>query len=306
MPIDLTTAGTIGITTVVTLGLFMIFMTGQFQGAQAAFMGIGAYVTALLVGHGVVPAAIAVIAGTLAALVAGAVIGTAIRRLRAFYLAIATLSFGQVLVLVATNVQALGGAQGLYVAPQVSATAALAIMAVCLIVLARFSKSRHAVIYRASTDEALARAFGVDIARARLQSFALGCGVGGLGGGLYVLYYGVIGPTEIGFLPSLLLVIYIAFGGLDTVLGSLLGVGVLVILQESLRATDEVRYVVYGVVIVLLMIFRSRGLLYRRPLGARSRLQDVAAALLSRVVPGRAPIPARPLAAGNDSRKDAR
>jgi branched-chain amino acid transport system permease protein len=275
MLIDLTTIGTISVLTVITLGLYPVFMTNQFQGAQAAFMGIGAYTTALMVNNAHVPAFVGLITGVIVAAAVGGLVGLLVRRLRAFYLAIATLAFGQICVLVAVNVPALGGALGLYLSPVLSPLQVFAIMLAVLFVMALFGRSKHALLYRVTADEELSAAFGVDGARARAQAFALGCGIAGLGGGLYILYLGVIGSAEMAFFPSLLFVIYIAFGGLDTVFGALLGVAVLQILQDLLRTTDEVRYIIYGLVIILLMIFRPRGLLNRRPLGSPSLAQVV-------------------------------
>lgn len=268
----LAVSATAGITIITVLGLHVIFMTGQFQGGQAAFMGLGAYVVGISVGTlSLHPLPAVMLAVGLTTVVAFG-LSYFIRRLRAFYLAVATLSFGQVVVLVVTNVPALGGALGLFITPVLPLPLLFGILALLLVLLWRFGGSKHALMFRASVEEDMAAAFGIDVAGQRRAAFVIGCAIASLGGSLQILYYGIIGPSEIGFFPSLLLVIYVAFGGLDTVLGSVLGVAVLIALQEVLRDAASLRFVLYGAAIVVLTLVRPRGLVYRTPLGQRAHV----------------------------------
>jgi branched-chain amino acid transport system permease protein len=258
---------TIALLSIVALGLYPMFMTGQLQAGQAAFMGVAGYTVGLLTDRYQVNLLLALAAGTAAAAGAGWIVAQLVRQLRGFYYAMATLAFGQAVVLIVTETPALGGPLGLQIDPTLEQPALLATFAVVAVGLSLFGRSKHALLFRISSNERLAASLGVDVARSRRQSFTLGCALAGLGGGLFISYYGVIGPVDIGFAASFVFVLYVAFGGVDTVAGAILGVAVLTLLPELLRWTANLRYVVYGSVIVVLMVFRPRGLVYRRGLG---------------------------------------
>jgi branched-chain amino acid transport system permease protein len=255
------------------LGLYITALSGQLSMATAAIAGVGAYCSAILTskwGWSYLPA-IVLAAG------AGAVVGTLLAlvtlRMRDFILKLTTLAFGEALSVLAFNWDYIGGANSfsgitLYTTLPECALAAL----VALYVAWRFDGSRLGFAARAVRDDPLAAsAMGVSLMRARVITFGLGSAVVGVGGAMQAHYVLVISPSDLGFFVSLNFVIFLLFGGLQTLWGPVLGAAVLTALPEMLRFTSQYRLIVYGLIIVLVVLVRPDGLLTRRPTGQARR-----------------------------------
>src|SRR4051812_5244034 len=256
------------------LGLYITAMSGQLSMATAAIAGVGGYLAAVLTvkfGWALLPA-------TFLAAIAGGLVGTALAlltlKMRDFILKLTTLAFGEALSVLAFNWDYIGGANsftgiGLRTSVWTAAAAAL----ISLYVAWRFDGSRLGFACRAVRDDPIAAsAMGVSIALTRSVSFALGGALVGLAGAIQAHYVLVVSPHDLGFFVSLNFIIFLLFGGLQTLWGPMLGATVLTALPELLRFTSQYRLIVYGLIIVLVVLVRPEGLLTRRPTGQARRL----------------------------------
>ena len=256
------------------LGLYITALSGQLSMATAAIAGVGAYFAAILTAKWGWPFLPALGLAGAAGAVVGAMLALITLRMRDFILKLTTLAFGEALSVLAFNWDYIGGANSfsgitLYTTlPECIAAAMLA-----LYIAWRFDGSRLGFAARAVRDDPLAAsAMGVSLIAVRVVTFALGSAVIGIGGALQAHYVLVITPSDLGFFVSLNFVIFLLFGGLQTVWGPVLGATVLTALPELLRFTSQYRLIVYGLIIVLVVLIRPEGLLTRRPTGRERRL----------------------------------
>jgi branched-chain amino acid transport system permease protein len=256
------------------LGLYITALSGQLSMATAAIAGVGAYFAAILTAKWGWPFLPAIALAGAAGAIVGAMLALITLRMRDFILKLTTLAFGEALSVLAFNWDYIGGANSfsgitLYTTlPECVAAALLAFY-----VAWRFDHSRLGFAARAVRDDPLAAsAMGVSLLWVRVVTFALGSAVIGIGGALQAHYILVITPSDLGFFVSLNFVIFLLFGGLQTVWGPVLGATVLTALPELLRFTSQYRLIVYGLIIVLVVLIRPEGVLTRRPTGRERRL----------------------------------
>jgi len=257
----------IGIAIILALGLNVVTgLTGQLSLGHAAFMSIGAFTSALATIKLGLPFSVnLLLAGAISA-ATGALIGYPILRLAGDYLAICTLGFAEIVKVVFLNLELTNKAFGLSVPPPKSAiplpivvwlAALLAIVAVSFIRNSRFGRALMAI----RCDEIAAESMGINIARYKVHSFAIGAFLAGVGGGLYAHSLGFINPSDFGFLKSIDILGMIVLGGLGSIPGSVIGAAVLSTAPEFLRFMANYRMLVYGGLLVFLMIFRPNGLM---------------------------------------------
>jgi branched-chain amino acid transport system permease protein len=256
------------------LGLYITALSGQLSMATAAIAGVGAYAAAILTAKWGWPFLPAIALAAVAGAAVGALLALITLRMRDFILKLTTLAFGEALSVLAFNWDYIGGANSFTgitldtTLPQCIAAALLA-----LYVAWRFDSSRLGFAARAVRDDPLAAAaMGVSLVRVRVVTFALGSALVGIGGALQAHYVLVISPSDLGFFVSLNFIIFLLFGGLQTLWGPVLGAAVLTALPELLRFTSQYRLIVYGLIIVLVVLLRPQGVLTRRPTGQGRRL----------------------------------
>jgi branched-chain amino acid transport system permease protein len=257
----------IGIGIVLALGLNVITgLTGQLSLGHAAFMSIGAFVSALLTIKLGMPFSVNLVATGIITAVVGALIGYPILRLTGDYLAICTLGFAEIIKVLFLNLDITNRALGLSVPPPKTAVpipivvwlvAILAIVLVSFIHNSRFGRALKAI----RGDEIAAEAMGINVARYKIQSFAIGTFLAGVGGGLYAHFISYINPSDFGFLKSIDMLSMIVLGGLGSVPGAVFGASLLSAAPEFLRFMSQYRMLVYGALLVFLMVFRPNGLL---------------------------------------------
>ena len=196
-------------------------------------------------------------------------------RLGGFYLAIGTFAAGEMLITIWLNTDYLGGAIGFIGIPLVSRwPVVLPVVLVALFLVWRLDQSRFGLAFRAVRDnEVIAGPMGVDVARTKLLAWLAGGFITGLGGCLHAHRVTVLSPQEFGFYFSLTILLAVLIGGLRTFWGTCLGAAI-VYFVPWLTTTDEPRdrLMLYGIVIVLLMIFRPQGLIPQRST-ARKRVR---------------------------------
>jgi ABC-type branched-subunit amino acid transport system permease subunit len=189
--------------------------------------------------------------------------------MRDFILKLTTLAFGEALSVLAFNWNYIGGANSFTgIGLKTNIWIALAAALIALYVAWRFDGSRLGFACRAVRDDPLAAsAMGVWVAHVRTVSFALGAALVGMAGAIQAHYVLVISPHDLGFFVSLNFIIFLLFGGLQTLWGPVLGAVVLTVLPEVLRFTNEYRLILYGLIIVVVVLRRPDGLLTRVPTG---------------------------------------
>jgi len=257
----------VGIAIVLALGLNVIVgLTGQLSLGHAAFMSIGAFTSAMITIKTGLPFSInLMLTGVVTAIVA-AMIGFPILRLTGDYLAICTLGFAEIVKVFFLNFEPTNKALGLTV-PTAKTVVPMPIYVWLIVILSvilvtfvqssRFGRALKAI----REDEIAAEAMGINTARYKIQAFALGSFMAGVGGGLYAHFLSYINPSDFGFLKSVDILAMVVLGGLGSVPGTVIGSSVLASAPEFLRFMSQYRMLVYGALLVFLMVFRPNGLL---------------------------------------------
>ena len=278
------------VTVIAAIGLNLTLgYAGQVSLAQAAFVGIGAYVTALLTTHGWGFAASYALSFVLCFAI-GWALGYPALRVQHHYLAFVTLAFNTLIFLIFRNEEWLtGGIYGINRVPRpaflgLSAATPLAFYYFCLVNLALIAAAAGWLIrspwgraFVAVRENPLrAAALGVDTRRYTLMAFALGAGLGGVSGVLYAALLQYVDPTPFSLTLSLNLLLMVVVGGSGYFLGPFLGAAVAVLLPEWLRFAQDYYLIGYALVVMLLMVFCPTGLI-----GLGERLLKLRAKLLA-------------------------
>lgn len=274
------------------LSIYITLSSGQLSLGSAGFMGIGAYTSAILTINYDLPIIAGIIAGALVAGIIGILIGIPSLRLTGVYLAIATLGFGEVIRVFLINWESVTkGAVGLSGIPQIgrellkfSRDAGFSplsiglknnqfvylIVLILLILinifliwfLIRLNKSRVGRAFAAiKMDEKAAEAMGINITYYKVLSFAQGAVFAGFAGALFAHIMGYISPADFSYHRAVDILIFAVFGGSDVIWGSIFGAIFMTLMPEVLRFISEYRYMIYGIVLVLMMAFRPQGII---------------------------------------------
>lgn len=262
---------------IAVLGLYVIVRSGRISVAQATFFGIGEYASGYLALHLPVPFAVAVAGGVVLSCVVGLLFATLAHALTHWFFAVASLSFAVVMTSVVSNIEALGGATGLYGFPVV--TTLPIVVTVLIVVLALVILFDHSALGRRAScvrdDPELAASLGISATRVQIVAFGMGAAVAGVAGGLWAGYLGVARPDDLAFGQSLTLLVFLAVGGTRWWFGPVLGTLALGALPELLRFSSDLRFVLYGVLLAVVMVLRPSGLLprVRLPASLRARIR---------------------------------
>ncbi len=252
----------LGIHALLAISIWLTLSCGLLSLANAAFMGVGAYVAALLTLNldWAFPSVLA--AGTLAPMLLALLIGAPVLRLSGVYLAMATLAFGEVLRVVVLNLDITGGPEGLNGIPP--STEGWHISAALLVVLYsvwRLSRSKVGRAFEAiKEDEIAARLMGMNVDGHKLFAFTLGAAIAGLAGALNAHYTFFISPREYGFENAVDILTMAVLGGTNSFIGPILGSTLLTLLPETLRFLHDWRMAVNGAILVLVVLFLPTGL----------------------------------------------
>jgi branched-chain amino acid transport system permease protein len=257
---------------VVGLNLLMGF-AGQVSLGHAGFLGIGAYAVAILPVHfGVPPAASVLLGAALSGLIAFAV-GRPILRLKGHYLAIATLGFGLLVAIVLTNEAAwTGGPDGMSV-PGLTLFGwrargsmnwywiGAATFVIGFVLAGQLMDSPTGRALQAIHDsEVAASVLGIDVAAKKLAIFTISAVYASVAGSLLALFNGLVTPDLASFLRSIELVAMVVLGGMGSMVGSLVGAAVLVVLPQALTSFHEYEQALLGLIVMAFMIFLRRGI----------------------------------------------
>ncbi|MYL83808.1 branched-chain amino acid ABC transporter permease [Desulfovibrio aerotolerans] len=297
----------IAINIILALSLNLIYgFTGLFSLGHAGFMAIGAYVCSILimtpdqkdmlfilepaydwVQNAQAPFLAAVIAGGLAAALAGIIVGYPLLRLGDDYLGIATLGFAEIVRVLANNFPRLtNGALGFKGIPDyANLWWNFGWCLVTLYVIVRLLQSNTGNVLKAiRDDEAAARAMGVNVFRYKLLSFTVGAFFAGVGGALLASLLTTIDPKMFLFTLTFNILMIVVAGGLGSLSGTVMaGIGITVLL-EWLRVVENpvdlfgfelpgvpgMRMVVFSLALIIIILFRREGLMGMRELSWQS------------------------------------
>ncbi|MFC4277132.1 branched-chain amino acid ABC transporter permease [Achromobacter aloeverae] len=249
---------------------------GEFSLGHTAFLGTGAYAAAILsTRYGWPMWATVPMAGLLAAVV-GVVIGGITLRLQGPFFVIVTLSFAEVLRLVADNwigltngpmgiagipQPTLPGDAGNLGAKQLYYAIAWVLLAVTLYLSFRFVHSnagRAAVAVR--ENRYVAQSIGIRPLSYSMLALVLGALLSGMAGGFYAHYISFVGPEMFKFAFMVSMIIMVLIGGKGTLVGPLVGALLVTFLEEYLREAKELRLSIFGLVVIAIVLFLPRGL----------------------------------------------
>jgi ABC-type branched-subunit amino acid transport system permease subunit len=272
--------------TVATLGLNIQFgYAGVLNFAGASFFGIGAYTSAVLTRTDVPHLLILLIGGILAALI-GSLLLLPVLRTRGHYAALVTIAFALLLKTFLEVNDVLGGPQGMQVGGmrilgwsfndnfaigKIEMSFYLSYFAVSMLLLTgtfvlvrRLERSWIGLNLDAlRLDETAASCFGLNIARWKITAFLLGNFLIGIAGALFGMVGGFVAPNNYSFADSLIMVSILLLGGIGNPWGLVVATFIVVVVPEKLQTIQEYRFLLYGLIVIMMLLFRPEGLLPR-------------------------------------------
>jgi branched-chain amino acid transport system permease protein len=219
------------------------------------------------------------------AVLTGIALGSPTLRLRGDYLAIVTLGFGEILRITANNLTGVtGGPRGVRSIPHPAIHFGdveivwgtlldakyywllLGLVVLWIIAIRMLDQSRIGRAWVAiREDEVAAASMGVPVVRMKLAAFAIGACTAGVGGVIYAEQVNFINPPTFSLIQSILILAMVVLGGMGSIAGSIVGAAALVIIPDALlREQDEYRFFLFGLVLVVIMIFRPQGVVPSR------------------------------------------
>ncbi len=291
---------------IITIGINIILATslnivcgylGQLPLGHAGFMAVGAYSGAIFMkstpaaallraGNQAAVIPYLIIAVIIAAVVAGLfglLIGIPALRLKGDYLAIITLGFGEIIRVVLTNIDSvLGfkftyGASGLARIPKFTSFNVMYVFTVLILFLIHvFMKSRHGrAVLSIRDNEIASESVGINTTFYKTLAFVFSAMLAGVAGCLYAGYLGSLYPSTFKFMKSIEILVMVVLGGMGSMLGSVISAIVLTALPEILRSFSDYRMVVYSLALVLMMLFRPKGLMGTYDFSMGSSLEKI-------------------------------
>jgi ABC-type branched-subunit amino acid transport system permease subunit len=254
--------------------------------AGAAFFGIGSYTAAVLTTHTGTPHLLVLVVGGLVSALLGSMLILPVLRTRGHYAALVTIAFGILFKNFLEVNDTLGGPQGMRI-PRMTilgwelnenitigeldisfyanyAVLSLALCVIAFILVRRLERSWIGVsMDMVRTDEIAASVFGVPIARMKIIAFTAGNFLVGVAGAVYGLLTSYVAPNNFTFSDSLILVSMVILGGIGNPWGILPAAAIILILPEKLQFIQEYRFLLYGILIIAILLFRPDGLLPR-------------------------------------------
>lgn len=258
-----------GINAILALGLSLFLgYTGQISLGHAAFFGTGAYTTAILTTRYAFPTLVAFLASALAAAALAYLIGKPILKLKGYFLALATLGFGEIfLVIVRESPNLTGGVIGIFGIPWFSLAGfsfdtylkQYYLIWGVLIGLLLFSKNLirskmgRAFLAVAASEDA-ASTVGMKVVQIKIGAFVLGAAFAGFAGSLFACVMSTANPEAFGLSLSILIIMMVILGGMGNLYGPIAGAILLTWLVDVLGKYQEYSLPIYGLILILLLI----------------------------------------------------
>ena len=267
-------AALIYINALAVLGLNLLMgFAGQVSLGHAGFFGIGAYAVALGPIYLGIPSWASLLGGAGLSGLLAFLVGRPILRLSGYYLAIATLGMGVLVSMVVTNeTNITGGPNGMEVRRMVLFDwrvsgpmtwywiSGVTLVIGSLIVVNLINSPTGRALRAIHDSEIASRVLGVDVARYKLLAFVISAVFASIAGSYLVLLDGFVTPGAASFLLSIELVVMAVLGGLGSILGSIVGAAILVILPQGLTVFHAYEHAVLGAIIIVVLIFLPSGI----------------------------------------------
>jgi len=313
---------TTGIFTIAAMSLNLLLgYTGQLSLGHVAFFGIGAYTSALVslgfdvhilpgftIGMAPMPVWFAMLMGAAVAGLAGYAIGKLAFRVRGAYFVIVSISFAEVVRLVAVNwVELTQGPMALNNIPALTLGFAgfevsflrkpafyllmLTVAIMCYVIIARLINSRAGrAMIALRENESLAMSVGINVTRYLVVATIISAAMAGMAGALYTHYIRIVDPDIFLFIYTVTMVIMVITGGKGTLAGPVVGGVLFGFIPEGLRAMEiepEVQWIVYGILMILVVYFLPRGIIpaIEDHFSRRKRISAVDATLIDTGAP---------------------
>lgn len=276
----------VGIYTIVAMGLNLVFgYAGQISLGHAAYFAIGAYVSAMTTIDLGLPFGVGLLAAVAVTFALGYLVGMPSLKLTGAYLAMATIGFGEIVKMTLVNWEHVTrGPTGISRIPQPSLFGmsfntpllryyfVLSVAVLAFIVYWNLVRSHYGSRFVAVRDSPKAAlAMGINLQQTKVLAFAISTAFAGVGGCLYAHINRYIAPDAFGFGESINLVMMTVIGGMGTLFGPLVGAVVVVYLRESLQVLADYNMLIYGLMLMILMIFVPRGMMGTLNLFLRTR-----------------------------------
>ena len=276
---------------IIAVGLNLcVGFLGELSLGHAGFMSVGAFVSASFT-HAAADAIpslyvrffIALILGTLAAALAGFLIGIPVLRLNGDYLAIVTLAFGEIIKgllnvfyfgkdvnglhfsfvqdnsaeLAEGRKMIINGAKGIMGTPHVTTfTIGMVLLILCLMLVTFLVDSRTGRAIQSIRDNRIAaESIGINVTKFKMIAFVISAGIAGIAGVLYSHYLSTTTASKFDFNMSILILVFVVLGGLGNFRGSIIAAVILTLLPELLRGLSNYRMLIYSILLITMMLF---------------------------------------------------
>ncbi len=260
-----------GLNVLLAWSVYVALLTGSLSFAQGAFMAMGCYGAGVLTVKFGLPLLPATLLAAMGAAAVAVVLGYPALRLRGIYLILVTLGITFCVRVLLENVDYVGGVAGFGGMTGASLQAVLVAVVLVGALLFWLSRSPLQRIFDAvREDDRVAASMGIQVTRIRLLGFAAGAAIAAIAGSLYGHYMNFVRPENFDVLLSVYVVLYVVLGGVNNLWGPLLGATVMTLLPEYFRVLADWRPTVFGLAILILLLFRPEGLLSFRTRTSRA------------------------------------
>ena len=285
---------------VVALALNLVVgFSGELSLGHAGFMAIGAFTATTITGilgrtinNQILILVISIVIGGIVSGIFGLIISVPVLKLSGDYLAIVTLAFGQIIKSLITNIylgiddnglhfsfvnneisetidkggkMLLSGPMGATDTAKISNfTAGIIMILFALFVIYSLINSKYGrAIMSARDNRIAAKTIGINIQKTKTLAFVISAILAGMAGSLYALNYSTLQPAKFDFNTSILILVYVVFGGLGNINETILATIALYILPELLRGLQDYRMLIYAIVLIVVMQLTNNGMVKR-------------------------------------------
>ncbi len=263
-----------GVYTIIGSGMNLLLgFTGQLSMGHAAFYGFGAYITAIGMKSYGVPFWACVLLSVLFCFVTGMLLGSTSCKLSGIFLVVVTTGFNTIVNLILVNWDFTGKSFGIPGIPKIKLFGSpltklqycyliLLFVFLALFVSYRIVKSKTGRAFQAMRDNPIAASsVGVNVSKYKLLVFAVSAVYAGVAGALYASNIGYISPTSFNANVSVTIITMTVLGGLGDLAGCIVGAIVVGVLMEVLRKFGAYQLTIYGLLIVVILIFMPKGIM---------------------------------------------
>ncbi len=267
----------------------LLGMGGQLSMCSVTFMGLGGFLAAQLATTYGLPVFFALILGVVVTTILGWLLGLVLMRLKSGFFVFGTIGLLQIGSTIFTNFRPLsGGPDGIFGLPELSLFGftiqtmqawMVLLMFITIFAILLISRIRSSSLGRSlmavRDDEIAAYTLGVNVYRTKVIGFTISCALGGLAGGLLAFHNGVVSGSMFTFNTQLQFIIMTMLGGVNSTIGTLFGTFLVIALPELMRPLANYMTLIYGITVIVLMIFLPMGLgglvesLYKKAIRAR-------------------------------------